>query len=211
MSIGLLRWYVQDGTFRRAASHRLNEHFSDTSVQIWNSTSTWQSRLAPSRPRYSASVNLMMRYTGWCCALYRALQEQGMNQAEACELVETIMSDIYPPVSAALFKLSRLRSAKRETRIKWLMSMITRYFFSSPFRHNHLPSKAGVAFDVTLCPLADYFKDQGAPELTQHAACNLDYCLARKLGVDLIRTQTIADGAAHCEFKWNFMSYPGRS
>lgn len=133
MSIGLLRWYTQDGTFRREASHRLKEHFSDTSVQIWNSTRTWQSRLAPSRPRYGASVNLTMRYTEWCCALYRALQEQGMNQAEACELVETIMSDIYQPGPAALFKLSRLRSAKRETRIKWLMNMITRYFFS-PFR-----------------------------------------------------------------------------
>ena len=48
MSIGLLRWYTPDGTFRRAAIHRLKEHFSDMSVQIWNSTRTWQSRLAPS-------------------------------------------------------------------------------------------------------------------------------------------------------------------
>ncbi len=211
MSIGLLRWYAPDGTFRRAANHRLKVHFSDTVVQIWNSTRTWQSRLAPSRPHYSASVNLMMRYTEWCCALYRALQEQGMNQAEACELVETIMADIYQPVPAALFKLSRLRSAHRETRVKWLMSMITRYFFSSPFRHQHLPSEAGVAFDVTLCPLADYFNDQGVPELTQHAACHLDYCAAHELGVDLIRTQTIADGAAHCDFRWNFPARPART
>ena len=99
-------------------------------------------------------------------------------------------------------------SAKRETRIKWLMSMIPRYFLSSPFRYKYPPSEAGVAFDVTLCPLADYFKDQGVPELTQHAACNLDYCLARELGVDSVRTQTIADGAAHCDFRWNSVTYP---
>jgi hypothetical protein len=59
-----------------------------------------------------------------------------------------------------------------------------------------------VAFDVTLCPLADYFKDQGVPELTPHAACNLDYGAAREFGVELVRSQSIADGAAHCDFRW---------
>ena len=73
-----------------------------------------------------------------------------MSQAEAGALVEAIMSDAYQPVPAALFKLSRLRSAKRETRVKWLLGMMTRYFFSSPFRHQHFPSEAGVAFDESL-------------------------------------------------------------
>jgi hypothetical protein len=59
-----------------------------------------------------------------------------------------------------------------------------------------------VAFDVTLCPLANYFEDQGVPELTPHAACNLDYCAARECGVGLVRSQAIADGAAHCDFRW---------
>ena len=204
MIIGLLRWYTPDTTFRRAATHRLQAPFPDTSVQVWRSTRTWQSRLSPNRPRHSASVNLMMRYMEWSCALYRAVQEHGMSQAEAAVLVETIMWDVFQPVTAALFKLSRLRSAKRETRVKWLLGMMTRYFFSSPFRHQHFPSEAGVAFDVTLCPLANYFKDQGVPELTQYAACNLDYRAAREFGVDLIRSQTIADGAAHCDFRWKF-------
>jgi hypothetical protein len=60
-------------------------------------------------------------------------------------------------------------------------------------------------------PLADYFEDQGVPKLTQHAACNLDYSAARELGADLMRTQTIADGAAYCDFGWNFKAYPERS
>lgn len=211
MSIGLLRWYTPDANFGRAASHRVQAHFPDKSEQVWCSTRTWQSRLAPTRPRYSASVNLMMRYLEWSCALYRAVQEHGMSQAEAGAFVETIMLEVYQPVPAAMFKLSRLRSAKRETRVKWLLGMITRYFFTSPFRHRHLPSKTGVAFDVTVCPLADYFKDQGVPELTAHAACNLDYCAARELGVDLVRSQTIADGAAHCDFRWQFSTHGERS
>ena len=207
MSIGLLRFYAPDSSFRRAASHRLQEHFPDTSEQVWRSTRKLQSRLAPNRPCHSASVNLMMRYNEWSCALYRAVQEHGMSQAEAGALVETVMTDAYRPVPAALFKLSRLRSAKREIRVKWIFGMITRYFFSSPFRHRHLPSEAGVAFDVTLCPSADYFKGQGVPELTPHAMCNLDYCQAHEYGVDLVRTQTIADGAAYCDFRWKFPAH----
>ena len=211
MSIGFLLWYAPDAAVRRAANNRFQALFPDSSVQVWRSTCTWQSRLAPSRPRHSASVNLMMRYMEWSCALYRALLEYDMSQAEAGALVEAIMSDAYQPVPAVLFKLSRLRSAKRETRVKWLLGMMTRYFFSSPFHHQHIPSEAGVAFDVTLCPLANYFKDQGVPELTQHAACNLDYRAAREFGVDLVRSQTIADGAAHCDFRWKFPAHGERS
>jgi hypothetical protein len=101
----------------------------------------------------------------WSCALYRAVQEHDMSQAEAAVLVETTMWDAFQPVPAAL---------------------------------------TGVAFDVTLCPLADYFKDQGVPELTEPAAGNLDYRMAREWGVELVRTQTIADGAAYCDFRWKF-------
>ena len=204
MSMRFLLWYAPDTAFRRAASHRLEAHFPDKSAQVWRSTRSWQSRLAPSRPRHSASVNLLMRYMEWSNALYRAVQEHGMSQAEAAVFVEETMWDVFQPVTAALFKLSRLRSAKRETRVKWILGMITRYFFASPFRHRHLPSETGVSFDVTLCPLADYFKDQGVPELTEPAAGNLDYRMAREWGVELVRTQTIADGAAHCDFRWKF-------
>jgi hypothetical protein len=119
----------------------------------------------------------------WSCALYRAVQEHGMSQTEAATLVETIMWDVFQPVTAALFKLSRLRSAKRETRVKWLLGMMTRYFFTSPFCHRHLPSEEGMAFDVLVCPLANYFKDQGCPELTEPAAGNLDYRMAHEWGV----------------------------
>ncbi|MDJ0839639.1 MAG: L-2-amino-thiazoline-4-carboxylic acid hydrolase [Acidobacteriota bacterium] len=207
MNMGFLLFCAPNTAFRRAAGRRLQALVPDKSVQVWRSTRTWQSRLAPKRPRHSASVNFMMRYFEWSCALYRALQEHGMSRADAAALVGAVMSDVYQPVSTAWFKLSRVRSAKRETRVKWLLGMMTRHFFSSPFRHRHLPSETGVAFDVTLCPLANYFKDQGVPELTPHAACNLDHCAARAFGVDLVRSQTIADGSAHCDFRWKFPTH----
>ena len=129
-----------------------------------------------------------------------------MSHDEAGALVETVGLDVYRPVPDTLFKLSRLRSAKWETRIKWIFGMKTRFFFSSPFIHRHLPAETGVAvaFDVTRCPLAGYFKGQGVPELTPYAACNLDHAAADAYGVDLVRSQTIAGGSEYCDFRWKY-------
>jgi len=153
-----------------------------------------------------------MRYFEWNLSLYRALQEHGVSQVEAGEFVETVAVEYYQPVPAGMFKLSRLRSPKRETRVKWIFEIVTRYFFTPPFVHRHVPSDTGVAFDVTVCPVADYFKDQGVPpEVTAHAACNLDYCMARELGIDFVRSQTIANGAEYCDFRWIFPTHKARS
>jgi len=205
MSMGLLRFYAPDSNFKRAAIHHLETRFRDKSEQVWQSTRDWQSTLAPSRPRYGFSLNLLMRYFEWNLSLYRALQEHGMSQVEAAEFVETVAVEYYQPVPTAMFKISRLRSAKRETRVRWIFGIMTRYFFAPPFVHKHLPSETGVSFDVTVCPVADYFKAQGAPpEVTAHASCNLDYCMARVFGIDFVRTQTIASGAESCDFRWSF-------
>ena len=66
-------------------------------------------------------------------------------------------------------------------------------------------------FDVTVCPLVDYFKEQGVPEVIEYAACNMDYCQARAYGIDLVRSQTIANGAEHCDFRWIFPAHRERS
>ena len=208
MITGFLLFCIAPATaYKRGARPHLQAHFQDKALHVWRSTRDWQSQLAPERPRHSGSagVNLMMRYLEWSCALYRTLQEHGMGKAEAAVLVETIMTDVYRPVPAAMFKFSRLYSARREARVRWILGNITKRFLPAPpFCYQHLPSKSGVAFDITACPFANYFSDQGVPELTEPAAGNLDYCMAREWGVELVRTQTIADGAARCDFRWKF-------
>ena len=75
--------------------------------------------------------------------------------------------------------------------------------FTRPFRRTTLPAVAGVAFDVQVCPLANYLREQGAPELTHFAACSLDYRLATDWGVTLQRRQPLAGGAAYCDFRFS--------
>ncbi|MDJ0710110.1 MAG: L-2-amino-thiazoline-4-carboxylic acid hydrolase [Woeseiaceae bacterium] len=208
MGIGFLLFWIAPATaYRRGAKRHLQAHFGDESEQVWRTTRTWQSQLAPERPHHSGSagVDFMIRYLEWSCALYRAVQQHGMSKAEAVALIEAIMTDVYRPVPAAMFKFSRLRSAKREARVRWILRNITGHFLPAPpFCYQHLPSDEGVAFDITRCPFADYFKNQGVPELTEPAAGNLDYVMAQEWGVELDRTQTLADGAKHCDFRWRF-------
>jgi hypothetical protein len=63
-----------------------------------------------------------------------------------------------------------------------------------------LPSEHEVAFETTVCPLAQFCLDQGVPELTRHAACNLDILMAKDWGVVLARSRTIAEGFPTCDF-----------
>ena len=190
--------------YKRGAMRHLEAHFPGEFEQVWRSTKTWQRELAPNRPRYGVSINLMMRYMEWNCALYRAARKHGMSDVDAASLVETVMWDVYQPVPATMFKLSRLRSRKHEVRVKWILGMVTGRLLAAPFCYRHFAPKSGVEFDILSCPFADYFREQGVPELTEPAAGNMDYGMAREWGVDLVRTQTIADGAAHCDFKWKF-------
>ena len=207
--IGLTLFMIAPGAaFRRAAVLVLKKEFPDAWEQVWRSTRAWQSRLAPSRPRHGPVLNMVMRQMEWNCALYRALTDHGMSHDKAGALVQAVGSAVYRTLADTWFRGSRLRGGDHAARVKWLFGIMTRYFFAPPFVHRHLPPEPGevVAFDVTRCPLADYFMDQGVPELTPYAACRLDFAVARAYHVELHRTQTIADGSGYCDFRWKLPS-----
>lgn len=58
--------------------------------------------------------------------------------------------------------------------------------------------------DVTGCRYARFFHEIGEPELGFLLACSADYPMAEGFGdgVELTRTQTIMQGASHCDFRY---------
>jgi hypothetical protein len=58
--------------------------------------------------------------------------------------------------------------------------------------------------DVTGCRYAEFFKQIGAPELGFLLVCSADFHMAEGFGDDvkLTRTQTIMQGASHCDFRY---------
>jgi L-2-amino-thiazoline-4-carboxylic acid hydrolase-like protein len=66
--------------------------------------------------------------------------------------------------------------------------------------------KAPDAFEVnvTACRYARFYNEIGVPELGFLLVCSSDFPMAEGLGaqVQLTRTQTIMQGASHCDFRY---------
>jgi L-2-amino-thiazoline-4-carboxylic acid hydrolase len=58
--------------------------------------------------------------------------------------------------------------------------------------------------DVTGCRYAQFYKELGEPELGFLLACGQDFSFTEGLGsgIKLTRTQTIMQGASHCDFRY---------
>jgi predicted ArsR family transcriptional regulator len=60
------------------------------------------------------------------------------------------------------------------------------------------------SFNVTRCRYADMYRSLGIPELGRLLSCNRDFSLVEGFSptIKLTRTQTIMEGADHCDFRF---------
>lgn len=67
--------------------------------------------------------------------------------------------------------------------------------------------------DVTRCRYAEFFKELGEPELGFLLVCSADFETAAGFDPDikLMRTQTIMQGATHCDFRYKRVREAARS
>ena len=74
-------------------------------------------------------------------------------------------------------------------------------------------SQDAFEFNVTGCRYAEFYKKLGEPELGFLLVCSADFPTAEGLGPDikLTRTQTIMQGASHCDFRYKRLRETGRS
>lgn len=58
--------------------------------------------------------------------------------------------------------------------------------------------------DVTRCLCAEFYKELDEPELGFLLVCSADFTFAEGFGpaIKLTRTQTIMQGASHCDFRY---------
>jgi ubiquinone biosynthesis protein len=84
------------------------------------------------------------------------------------------------------------------------MAAPLRFPFNAPgYLIENVAAQKGTAFDVVRCPIADYFRGQGAADLCSASWCNLDYALAELTHEKLVRTKTLAHGDDRCDFRLN--------
>lgn len=58
-----------------------------------------------------------------------------------------------------------------------------------------------LGYDYLECGICKLCRDEGCPELARYL-CRMDFVLAELMGMELMRTTTIAEGGERCDFRY---------
>jgi hypothetical protein len=139
-------------------------------------------------------------------AFYRVMKRHGKSVEESGEYLYRMMEawiERYPRFVRRLmgrYYMSKL--SQRQSRQKAAVSQERRY--PGDWVREHVEGD-GDAFDwgvdYTECGIVKFLHSQGADELAPYL-CLLDYALFGALGIELKRTQTLAEGGERCDFRF---------
>jgi hypothetical protein len=131
--------------------------------------------------------------------LVKALQAE-LGEARANDLVRKALGDLYRRHGETFAR------TKNEASLgKTMASAFTTFARDAALDYRVIEqSQDAFEIDVTGCRYAEFYKALGEPELGFLLVCNADFAMAEGLGPDiqLARTQTIMQGADHCDFRY---------
>lgn len=131
--------------------------------------------------------------------LVKALQAE-LGEERANGLVRKALGDVYRRHGEAFWQ------AKNDKNLgKSIASAFATYAREDALDYKVIEqSQDAFAFDVTRCRYAEFYKELEEPELGFLLVCGADFATAEGYGADikLTRTQTIMQGASHCDFRY---------
>ena len=131
--------------------------------------------------------------------LIKALQAE-LGEARANTLVRNALGDTYRRFGEEFWRM------KNEPNLgKTVASAFATYARDDALNYKVVEqSQDAFAIDVTRCRYAEFYKELGEPELGFLLVCSADFTTAEGFGPDikLTRTQTIMEGASHCDFRY---------
>ena len=138
--------------------------------------------------------------------LVKALQAE-LGEARANALVRNALGEIYRRFGEEFAR------KKNEKNLGTIMgSAFTTYAQENALDYKVIEqSQDAFEIDVTGCRYAEFYKELGEPELGFLLVCSADFPTAEGLGPDikLTRTQTIMQGASHCDFRYRRVKETG--
>jgi ubiquinone biosynthesis protein len=153
-----------------------------------------------------------VRLACFTMSFFDALLAIDTEREYAIELVADAAWKVYRLWSIIALGLARLTPGKT-TALAFAVSkhgdcqgdVSLRFPFNAPgYLIEPLPTDSGTAFDVVRCPIADYFRGQGAIDLCTASWCDLDYALAELTDEKLVRTKTLVRGNDRCDFRLDY-------
>jgi hypothetical protein len=131
--------------------------------------------------------------------LVKALQAE-LGEERASRLVRSALGDVYRRYGEEFWR------TKNEKNLGKVMSSAFTTFARGDALDYRVIEKSQDAFeiDVTGCRYAEFYKELGEPELGFLLVCSADFSTAEGYDPDikLTRTQTIMQGASHCDFRY---------
>jgi hypothetical protein len=131
--------------------------------------------------------------------LVKALQAE-LGEERANGLVRSALGDIYRRFGQEFWR------TKNENNLgKAMASAFATYARADALDYSVIEqSQDAFEINVTGCRYAEFYKELGEPELGFLLVCSADFTTAEGFGPDikLTRTQTIMQGASHCDFRY---------
>jgi ubiquinone biosynthesis protein len=181
--------------------------------RIWtNATRRWI--VLPRQSSLGAAITV--RLAAITAAAYETILALPTSGEDATQTVYDIAWAVYQKMGGAAWAISGVLGADRNQRLRLATVAFRTFPFSAPsYEWKDVPSPVGViGFDCLHCPVADYFKAHDLSQLCVRTWCALDFPLAETVWEAwLERSDSIAGGAAKCDFRWHTRaaeSSPGR-
>jgi phage gp46-like protein len=131
--------------------------------------------------------------------IVKALQAE-LGEARANALVRTALGDSYRRLGERWWR------TKRQKHLGEIMAAAFAGYAAGDALEYRILAQSKDAFDidVTRCGYAEFYKELGEPELGFLFVCTADFALSDGFDPDikLTRTQTIMQGADHCDFRY---------
>ena len=131
--------------------------------------------------------------------LVKALQAE-LGEERANAIVRKALGDLYRRYGEKWWRTQGARNFGEKLASAFDM------FAAGDALNYEVVKQAPDAFEVnvTECRYARFYKEIGAPELGFLLTCTADYAMTEGFGsgVQLTRTQTIMQGASHCDFRY---------
>lgn len=174
----------------------------DVLKKAWIDYSARSKKLSP-EPTFGSKMNV--RLACFTMSFFDALLAAGTERDYAINLIADTAWRVYRLWSMAALGFARLTPGRR-TSLAFAVNRHQGLSLSFPFNApgyviEPVSAPSGTAFDVVRCPIADYFRSEGAIDLCTASWCNLDYALAELTGEKLVRTKTLVQGDGRCDFR----------
>lgn len=165
--------------------------------------------IIPQIPRIGGArariLNSFLRITAQEVAVYKAMKKRGKTPAEAWEICHEairLRMEAFPRWKAWLFR-QLIYSPPVKQRIRRRAQKMEQHRFGD-FEVRYVIGDGNdfdFGVDYVSCGNLELVKKLGAEEFAPYV-CMSDIPLSNGLGWGLIRTQTLADGCDHCDFRF---------